>query len=169
MRGRHPPPPGPRDLPPRGAFPARGKSPQGGRHLGSVPTGVSGSPRVSLGGSPGPHACPWGRGRPYGCPWDAGVVFPTRVPFLPRTLVALEAALALEEEDGDIPARVLVEHLVVRPTAAPRLPHDAHICPLTVLWCPTAAPQLSLLHPTTAPWHLCLPHSPPIYLPQSAL
>ncbi|KAM9584696.1 outer kinetochore KNL1 complex subunit ZWINT [Morphnus guianensis] len=28
------------------------------------------------------------------------------------TLVALEAALALEEEDGDIPARVLVEHLV---------------------------------------------------------
>ncbi|XP_040473366.1 ZW10 interactor isoform X4 [Falco naumanni] len=30
----------------------------------------------------------------------------------PRTLAALEAALALEEENSDIPARVLVEHLV---------------------------------------------------------
>lgn len=168
MRGR--PPPRDHATSPHGEpFPRAGNPLRAAAILAPFPRGSPGPRECPWGGSPGPHACPWGRGRPYGCPWDAGVVFPTRVPFLPRTLVALEAALALEEEDGDIPARVLVEHLVVRPTAAPRLPHDAHICPLTVLWCPTAAPQLSLLHPTTAPWHLCLPHSPPIYLPQSAL
>lgn len=54
---------------------------------------------------------------------------------VPRALAALEAALALEEEEGDIPTRVLVEHQMVRPPKLPpstsdlqhpRLPHS---CP----------------------------------------
>ncbi|XP_030330367.1 histone-lysine N-methyltransferase 2D-like isoform X2 [Strigops habroptila] len=66
-----------------------------------VPMGV-------LGVSYGVHGSQWGS---LGRPW-----VPTRVsggPWgVPRVLVALEAALALEEEDGDVPAPLLVEHLV---------------------------------------------------------
>lgn len=50
-----------------------------------------------------------------GCP-PIPTCVPTRVP---RALAALEAALALEEEEGDVPTLVLVEHQMVRPQTCP--------------------------------------------------
>lgn len=87
--------------------------------------------------SPCPHSCHWevsGGSPPSWRGLGSVPPIPTRVPTrVSRALAALEAALAEEEEEGDVPTRVLVEHEMVRPQNYPRIylqhPCMPHSCP----------------------------------------
>uniref|UniRef100_A0A663ES33 Pre-rRNA-processing protein TSR2 homolog n=1 Tax=Aquila chrysaetos chrysaetos TaxID=223781 RepID=A0A663ES33_AQUCH len=57
-RATPPPPPGATRHPHGEPFPRAGNPLRAAAILAPFPRGVSGSPRVSLGGSPGPHSCP---------------------------------------------------------------------------------------------------------------
>lgn len=83
---------------------------------------------------------PQGRpGRLHGAGRPLGSV-PTGVPLSSRLLARLRAAVALPEEDGEIPARLLAEHLVVREpkstALAPKSPRSSRLGPKIGRICP---------------------------------